>query len=153
FVSSFEPAFECGERGREHGRARVARRVADACELVRLARSKEAREMFLFRAQDVDDEAATCLQSIMYVSAAINADEHERRLKRERTEGTNRQTERPRVLVLCRHDRHATGKTAERRAELNFVNRHERVSKCVLLVRRMNITMSKVQSLMSNVSL
>ena len=125
FIGVLQAAFEGGECAGQQGRAVQPCGVADAGKLLRLARGEQARQLLLIGGEDVDDEDAAGLKGVVDKCAAVYADEHERRVERERAEGADGDAVRPPCGVACGHDRHAAGKAAERRAEMAWINRHE----------------------------
>jgi hypothetical protein len=75
--------------------------------------------MLLGRRQHVHHKRAVAADGPQRQAAAVEADQHERRVQRQRADGAGRGADRIALLVDRRHDRHAGREVAHRPAELS----------------------------------
>src|SRR5262249_106574 len=97
FISGNDATFQTGERIVRQWRAFDALFISNARETIRVFGSKAARQGFLLLIEDVNREKSAFRKGVVNGRLVVNADENERRVKRQRTKGANRQ---PAILPI-----------------------------------------------------
>jgi len=86
------------------------------------AAGEVGRQVLLRRGQDVDHERAVPVDGPQRQAAEVEADQHQRRLERQRRDRARRGPHRLAFFVNRRHDGHARGEMAHRPPELSFAD-------------------------------
>src|SRR5437879_10038371 len=111
-------ALDVGDYPLDHRNAALVFRVADAAEAVGLVGRKPARQSFLFRGENIEDEMPSALERGVHVVLLVDRYEDERRIERDRRDRARGHTDRLAIRLARRQHRHAGRKAPQQLAEL-----------------------------------
>src|SRR2546425_10888477 len=115
-------ALDVGDYPLDHRNAALVFRVADAAEAVGLIGRKPARQSFLFRGENIEDEMPSALERGVHVVLLVDRYEDERRIERDRRDRARGHTDRLAIRLAGRQHRHAGRKAPQQLAELRRVD-------------------------------
>src|SRR5579875_523076 len=125
----YQSTLDISKRFIEDWRACHPRMVAHAVELFiapYTTHGKACCQVALILGQQIRCEIACLPDGVVNIGVAINTDQHERRIERERREGVDGDAQRMTIAHGC-HNGDTRGEAAQHRTKISFTNAHHNI--------------------------